>query len=135
MIDVKKLVTISLIVLYCFAMTRVSVNFHYCCNELVSFSINKELKCGHEKPLKEGLHQKSCCSDLKVTIMSDQHVPNASASFSKNIPKLFPIPSSMIETDIFLKSNKSFDMVSRAGPDKCIVPKLFLLNSSFLYYG
>lgn len=116
-------------------MTRVSVNFHYCCNELVSFSINKELKCGHDKPLKEGLHQKSCCLDLKVTIMSDQHVPNASASIFKYKPKLFPIPSSMIAKGILLNSNKAFDIVSRAGPDKCIVPKLFLLNSSFLYYG
>lgn len=135
MLTVNKLVTICLIGLYCFAMTKATVNFHYCCDELVSVSINKEMRCGHEKPLKDGLHAKSCCSDLKVTITSDLHVPKTSATFTENLPNFFPIQSGMIERRFLLNELTSIGIESRAGPDKCVAPKLYLLNSSFLHYG
>lgn len=131
----QKIMTVALFSLYCFAMTKATVNLHYCCDKFVTFSVNKEVKCAHDKPLKEGIHTKSCCADVIVSIISDLHVPQVPTSIKKKLANLFPIQQLMIGSNFFVIDSNSVGIDSRAGPQASVDSKLYISNSSFIFYG
>ena len=120
------------ILFYLIAISHVSINFHYCCDQLVDVAVNKEASCVHQSDEAPGCRSKSCCDNNTLFFDSETHV----ASENSNVT---PINLEIACPDVALAGamlNLTDRQINaRAGPSKYQISKRFLLFSSLLHYG
>ncbi len=117
---------------YLVAVSHVSINFHYCCDQLVDVAINKKASCDHQSESAPGCHSKSCCSNSMLFFASETHVTNDKTNVMVTDLASLNCNENLAET-VFASAERRID--PRAGPPNISVLKLYLLFSSLIHYG
>ena len=120
------------ILFYLIAISHVSINFHYCCDQLVDVAVNKEASCGHQSDEAPGCRSKSCCDNSTLFFDSETHVANENSNLT---PINFKIACSDVARSEAILNLTDRQINTRAGPSKYQISKRFLLFSSLLHYG
>ena len=117
---------------YLVAVSHVSINFHYCCDQLVDVAINKKASCDHQSESAPGCHSKSCCSNSMLFFASETHVTNDKTNVMVTDLVSLNCNENLAET-VLASTERRID--PRAGPPDISVLKLYLLFSSLIHYG
>jgi len=120
------------LVFYIVTVSHVSINFHYCCDQLVDVAINKKASCDHQSESAPGCHSKSCCSNSMLFFASETHVTNDKTNVMSVAPVSLSCNENLAEA-VFTSAERRID--PRAGPPDHPLQKLYLLFSSLLHYG
>ena len=120
------------LVFYLVAVSHVSINFHYCCEQLVDVAINKKATCDHQSESAPGCHSKSCCSNSMLFFASETHVANDKSTVILTDQLSLSCNENLAET-VLASTESRID--PRAGPPNISVLKLYLLFSSLIHYG
>ena len=128
----KRFLSIIGVFLYLIAISHVSINFHYCCDQLVDVAVNKEASCGHQSDHAPGCRSKSCCNSKTLFFDSETHVSSENSNLT-----LFNLEIACfdIAPDEAIFNSIDRQIKARAGPPKHHISKRFLLFSSLLHYG
>ena len=120
------------ILFYLIAISHVSINFHYCCDQLVDVAVNKEASCGHQSDEAPGCRSKSCCDNNTLFFDSETHVASENSNLT---PINMEIGCADIAITEAILSSVDRQINARAGPPKHHISKRFLLFSTLLHYG
>ena len=120
------------ILFYLIAISHVSINFHYCCDQLVDVAVNKEASCGHQSDEAPGCSSKSCCDNSTLFFDSETHVASENSNLT---PINLKIACSDVARSEAILNLTDRQINTRAGPSKYRISKRFLLFSSLLHYG
>jgi hypothetical protein len=120
------------LVFYIVTVSHVSINFHYCCDQLVDVAINKKASCDHQSESAPGCHSKSCCANSMLLFASETHVANDKTNGMLTDLVSLNCNENLAEV-VLASSERRID--PRAGPPDIPVLKLYLLFSSLIHYG
>ena len=120
------------LVFYIVTVSHVSINFHYCCEQLVDVAINKKATCEHQSESAPGCHSKSCCSNSVLLFASETHVANDKSNVMSADSVALNCNENLAKA-VFASAERRID--PRAGPPDHPLLKLYLLFSSLIHYG
>ena len=120
----KKLLAISLLMIYGLSSFGITVNFHYCCGKLKTIKISnvKTKSCGMEKKMAG----KACCGDkiFELKVKTDYNT-QTSCTLSPLSPVILPVyyPEQIFNTQYSILNTQYLQPPSLGSP-----PPLYILH-------
>ncbi|MFT7614298.1 MAG: hypothetical protein ACI9J3_003280 [Parvicellaceae bacterium] len=131
----NKIIAGIFVLIYLVTSSNVTINLHYCCNNLVDVAINSDAGCGHGPSEKEGFTNHSCCTDDVIVSESENHVSSVEDSNLEVAPVFYLIqPVQRVENLVSPKELR-FKNLARAGPKIRSHGPIYLVNSSLVLYA
>jgi len=131
----NKIIAGIFVLIYLVTTSNVTINLHYCCDNLVDVAINSNAGCGHDSSEKEGFTNHSCCSDDVIASESENHVSSIEDSSLNVNPIFWPVqPVQNVENQVSSKESR-INNLARAGPKISSDRPIYLVNSSLVLYA
>jgi hypothetical protein len=105
----KRIASISLILLTLLIAVQPVLYFHYCQDELSSIALQstQDSNCCGELPAEEGMHEAGCCTDNTVVLSVDNYqVSQSNFNFNFNLVSAFVI----VQNHLLISSNHDADL-------------------------
>ena len=128
-----KIISGILLIFYLVTSSNVTINLHYCCDILVAVAINGDADCGHGN--EDGINSIPCCTNDLISIAVENHVySSVDSNFN---PKINLVPLQLLQNSesLLISQDEINNVDTRAGPLRSSSKALYLLHSSFMFYG
>ena len=122
-----------LTLIYLVTSSNVTINMHYCCDQLVDVAFYAKADCGHgSNESEDGFKRTSCCDNQSLVFASETHVSSSEKELEYQKVKI-GVSDEVSSEVASAQTIQTYN--TRAGPPDNVNRKIYLLNSSFLHYG